>query len=1183
MYRGDRSSRFFSVFLGIAVGVFVLPQAEAQQAPPPIPQPGQQPPSATPSPTPGQWPQSFPSNIPPVPVPGQMPQVPGVAGSTPPTSSWPGVRQSQPQAQPYGQGQDWRERFKQSSPSSTTAPPASTSQSSQQSAAVGSGCLGLTAQQEVEIGKKARNSLGFPVATDGNAQARMTRVFRRLVGASATPGTSYGEWGKYGGWDLAIVDMGEKGPNALAFPGGIVAFDRRLADLPDEQVAFILAHEISHSILCHPFLGEEFRKGDLNVKRIVDNVWGVGIAPALEKMADERGIWLMRNAGFDPEKGIKWLEEQARKEPKFLKWVNRHVIGTHPSPDERLKAARERIEGLKPKVETSGSRSQAAQSAQQVSPTASQPTLQSQPEPSIGKPAQPTWPKVREKLEEFVPALKQSPPPVLSSIVPSSGAPGIRVRIQGKDLNPPGAMIQSRVIFESAGRRMNAEVVPPLSETQIEAVVPPGSGAVDVHVETVSGSSSKLKFNYLKPRITEVRPASGERGREVELVGENFGIKGQDFSVFSVGFGESLPQAISWDDRRIVVKAPMDFGTGTNLKIVFGSLGCIVDQFGGLSKAAEFLVDLAIPGCPDLIENIWKRYRLRVRPGFMEREVKVSVKTSAGTSNERSYTYQVRAEIRSRPSQPQIAQGGQPTAPGATSAGPPTNVPPAGSISSGPMGIAPSGPAPTASRVPSQAPPSQTPPGLQAQPAQPQSGPPAPDPQLLAQVQQVRTAWQQLNAQVNQLPNLQPADRTTLSQDLQRGSQALDAAEAAAQRGDRATMNVHLNQTQQALDAARQRLTQIASRPTPTTPPPPSAAHPQPVLPPQRVAPTTPQPMPQPPLIQTQPGKPAQPMPPQIPTPTADPQLVAQVQQVRNAWQQLNAQVSQTPNLQPEDRAALAQDMQRGSQALDAAEAAAKHGDRGTTQKQLGQVQQALASASQRLSEIARRPAPAPQQPPRAGPASPPPAPAPSPTPDPQLFAQVQQLRTAWQQINTQVTQMPNLQPQDRASLIQDLQRGSQAIDGAEAAARRGDRATVQAQLAHAQQVLGAVSQRLSQIVQRAAAPQQTPRASPPSAPPPQATLSPPGPFSLSATTRCSAAQPEVVLSWNASPGAKAYALLRNGQLYRDFTYVGTSLAFVNQGVVGGTRYTYVVRAKNDAGQTRDSNPVTAAPPTCRR
>ncbi|MBI3016144.1 MAG: fibronectin type III domain-containing protein [Candidatus Tectomicrobia bacterium] len=324
-------------------------------------------------------------------------------------------------------------------------------------------------------------------------------------------------------------------------------------------------------------------------------------------------------------------------------------------------------------------------------------------------------------------------------------------------------------------------------------------------------------------------------------------------------------------------------------------------------------------------------------------------------------------------------------------------------------------------------------------------------------------------------------------------------------------------------------------------------------------------------------------MPPQIPTPTADPQLVAQVQQVRNAWQQLNAQVSQTPNLQPEDRAALAQDMQRGSQALDAAEAAAKHGDRGTTQKQLGQVQQALASASQRLSEIARRPAPAPQQPPRAGPASPPPAPAPSPTPDPQLFAQVQQLRTAWQQINTQVTQMPNLQPQDRASLIQDLQRGSQAIDGAEAAARRGDRATVQAQLAHAQQVLGAVSQRLSQIVQRAAAPQQTPRASPPSAPPPQATLSPPGPFSLSATTRCSAAQPEVVLSWNASPGAKAYALLRNGQLYRDFTYVGTSLAFVNQGVVGGTRYTYVVRAKNDAGQTRDSNPVTAAPPTCRR
>jgi len=237
----------------------------------------------------------------------------------------------------------------------------------------------------------------------------------------------------------------------------------------------------------------------------------------------------------------------------------------------------------------------------------------------------------------------------------------------------------------------------------------------------------------------------------------------------------------------------------------------------------------------------------------------------------------------------------------------------------------------------------------------------------------------------------------------------------------------------------------------------------------------------------------------------------------------------------------------------------------------------------QRVAPAAPQPTPQ-VLPSQTQPAQPAPPQMPSSAPDPQLLAQVQQLRTAWQQLNTQAGQIPNVQPPDRIALSQDLQRGGQALDAAEAAARRGDRATVQTQLAQVQQALSAASQRLAQITQRPAPiPQQPPRTGPSSTPSPQATLSPPGPFSLTASTRCSGALSEVLLSWSASPGAKAYALVRDGQVYRDYTYVGTSLTFLNQGVAAGARYTYVVRAKNEAGQTRHSNSIAVAAPICRK
>jgi len=101
--------------------------------------------------------------------------------------------------------------------------------------------------------------------------------------------------------------------------------------------------------------------------------------------------------------------------------------------------------------------------------------------------------------------------------------------------------------------------------------------------------------------------------------------------------------------------------------------------------------------------------------------------------------------------------------------------------------------------------------------------PPAgPDPRLLAQLEQARTAWQGLNARASQLRYPTDAERVAVSQALQHAGKALDAAEAAARRGDRATVQAELANVQQVLSATSQRLAQIAQRSTPVPQPAPS-------------------------------------------------------------------------------------------------------------------------------------------------------------------------------------------------------------------------------------------------------------------------------------------------------------------------------------------------------------------------
>lgn len=239
-----------------------------------------------------------------------------------------------------------------------------------------------------------------------------------------------------------------------------------------------------------------------------------------------------------------------------------------------------------------------------------------------------------------LPTLK-FPKPVLTRIDPTLAAPGATITLYGTDLNPPGGFVTPIVRFGSYSWQYARAV----SNTQLRVTVPSGNGAVSLHLETVGGSSSNFTFVFKAPTITSLSPAIGGKGQTVTIAGQGFGVKQPLDPGSFVKFGDSLTEASQWSDQMIVVKAPSDFGTGLYTDLLFALIGCAA-EYGGPSEAAKLILQLSVPGCRDLFTNIFKTYQLSTNPGFLQKQVQVIVRTSAGTSNARTFTYKVQTETR---------------------------------------------------------------------------------------------------------------------------------------------------------------------------------------------------------------------------------------------------------------------------------------------------------------------------------------------------------------------------------------------------------------------------------------------------------------------------------------------------------------------------------------------------------
>jgi predicted Zn-dependent protease len=202
--------------------------------------------------------------------------------------------------------------------------------------------MGLQAYQQIKQEEK--------ISSNAELNQRVQTVGRRIAAVSGHP-----EWD----WQFTLFDNPE--PNAFALPGGKVGVYTGLFKVAqnDAQLAAVMGHEVGHAIARHG--AERMSHG------ILAQLGGVAVGAATgsaaivdlysqaatlgvilpysrgqESEADEIGLMLMAEAGYDPREAVKLWQNFAtlggERPPEFL--------STHPSEGTRI----QRLQELMPKA-----------------------------------------------------------------------------------------------------------------------------------------------------------------------------------------------------------------------------------------------------------------------------------------------------------------------------------------------------------------------------------------------------------------------------------------------------------------------------------------------------------------------------------------------------------------------------------------------------------------------------------------------------------------------------------------------------------------------------------------------------------------------------------------------------------------------------------------------------------------
>lgn len=213
----------------------------------------------------------------------------------------------------------------------------------------------LSPEDEVRMGLQAFEQVRdeLDLMESGPEKERVDRIGTRIVAAASERLQDRGFDAL--DWEFHVVD--DEQLNAFVLPGGKVVFYTGLLELADNdaEVAAVMGHEVAHVVARHA--GERLSQnvlittsltaaqvaladGDSARSRTTMAALGIGAVVGVqlpfsrthESEADEIGLVLMAEAGYDPEAAItfwrKMAEQGSGRPPAFL--------ATHPAPEHRI-------------------------------------------------------------------------------------------------------------------------------------------------------------------------------------------------------------------------------------------------------------------------------------------------------------------------------------------------------------------------------------------------------------------------------------------------------------------------------------------------------------------------------------------------------------------------------------------------------------------------------------------------------------------------------------------------------------------------------------------------------------------------------------------------------------------------------------------------------------------------------
>jgi predicted Zn-dependent protease len=171
---------------------------------------------------------------------------------------------------------------------------------------------------------------------------RIERVFQTLLRSARAHSVRARDLA----WSLTVVRLDDV--EALALPGGQVVISEGFVERrarSDAALAFVLAHEMAHSMLEHERQALTYARLLLprHVPRTVRDMYtemdfNMGLLKAMEPVlqqgefeADELGLLLASVAGYAPDAQMHFIEEEARQDPG-----RPALVATHPPAAARL-------------------------------------------------------------------------------------------------------------------------------------------------------------------------------------------------------------------------------------------------------------------------------------------------------------------------------------------------------------------------------------------------------------------------------------------------------------------------------------------------------------------------------------------------------------------------------------------------------------------------------------------------------------------------------------------------------------------------------------------------------------------------------------------------------------------------------------------------------------------------------